>query len=250
MIKNKSNPLLSEKIILKSKLNYSKNHMTVEGTVNKSILLLTLLVITALITWSYVFRAEISPFLPVLIISSSILGLIFALITIFKQNTAMYTAPIYAVIQGVFLASISTLFELTFPGIVMQAILLTFGVFFIMLYLFKSKIIRVTEKFKAVMVSAIGGIFIIYLLSFILSLFGVGISNVLFGSGIIGIGFGLFVVVIAALTLILDFDRIVKASKEKLPQHFEWYCAFSLMVTLIWLYLEILRLLARLRSRH
>lgn len=240
-----SNPLLNEKMFLKNASMHLNNHMTLDGTINKSFLLLILLFISAAFSWVYV--PNFPEYVTFIIISSMVVGFILALVTIFKKEVAMYTAPAYAIVEGVLLGAISFFFEQIYPGIVIQAVLLTFGVLFLMLFLYKYEIIKVTQKFRAGVTSAIGAIFLVYVSGFFLRLFGIRFLDVLFGSGMIGMGFGIFVVAIASLTLVLDFDMIVKGAKAKLPVHMEWYCGFSLMVTLIWLYLEILRLLSRRR---
>ena len=175
-------------------------------------------------------------------------GMIFALITIFKKNWAMYTAPIYAILEGLFLGGISAIFESQYPGIVIQATGLTFGTLASLLVLYKTGIIKPTENFRLMVVSATMGIALLYVVSFIMSMFGTGIGFI-HDNGIFGIGFSLFVVGIAALNLVLDFDFIEEGSEKNAPKYMEWFGAFALMVTMIWLYLEMLRLLAKLRSR-
>jgi uncharacterized YccA/Bax inhibitor family protein len=174
--------------------------------------------------------------------------MIFGLITIFKKNWAMYTAPIYAILQGLFLGGISAIFENQYPGIVIQATGLTFGTLASLLVLYKTGVIKPTENFRLMVVSATMGIALLYVVSFIMSMFGSGIGFI-HDNGIFGIGFSLFVVGIAALNLVLDFDFIEQGSENNAPKYMEWFGAFALMVTLIWLYLEMLRLLAKLRSR-
>ena len=175
-------------------------------------------------------------------------GMIFALITIFKKNWAMYTAPIYAILEGFFLGGISAIFDSQYPGIVIQATGLTFGTLASLLVLYKTGVIKPTENFRLMVVSATMGIALLYVVSFIMSMFGTGIGFI-HDNGIFGIGFSLFVVGIAALNLVLDFDFIEEGSEKNAPKYMEWFGAFALMVTLIWLYLEMLRLLAKLRSR-
>jgi uncharacterized YccA/Bax inhibitor family protein len=176
-------------------------------------------------------------------------GFITALITTFSPRRAAMTAPIYAVFEGLFLGAISAMFEAMYPGLVMRAVSLTFGVFFIMLLLYRSGTIRATEKFRTVIFAATGGIALVYLVSFIAGMFGANLGF-MYGNGLVGIGFSLFVVVIAALNLILDFDMITQGANSYAPKYMEWYGAFGLMVTLIWLYLEMLRLLSKLSSRN
>lgn len=222
--------------------------MTIQGTVNKTGFMLILLVAAATVTWSTDTSGWGTPGLGGLAAGGAIGGFIFALITIFKKTWAPVTGPIYALLEGLFLGGISSLFETFYPGIVMQAVALTFGTLFALLAAYKSGLIRATENFKLGIVAATGAIFMIYLVTFILGFFGVGIPYI-HGSGYIGIGFSLFVVVIAALNLVLDFDFIENGSEAGAPKYMEWYAAFGLIVTLVWLYIEILRLLSKINSR-
>ncbi len=223
--------------------------MTIQGTVNKTGVLLFLLLLTASWTWGKFFSAGNPAAVYPLIIGGAIGGLIVALITIFKKEWAGVTAPVYALLEGLVLGGISAVFEAMYPGIVIQAVGLTFGTLFGLLIAFKSGWIKATENFKLGVVAATGGIFMVYMVTFILGFFGIQMSFI-HGSGIMGIGFSLFVVVIAALNLVLDFDFIEHGAESGAPKYMEWYAAFGLMVTLIWLYLEILRLLAKLRNRR
>lgn len=182
------------------------------------------------------------------VIGGAIGGLITALITVFSPRRAAMTAPIYAVFEGLFLGAISAMFEAMYPGLVMRAISLTFGVFAVMLMLYRSGTIRATEKFRTIIFAATGGIALVYLGSFIAGLFGVNVSF-LHGNSLLSIGISLFIVVVAALNFILDFDMIDRGAAAGAPKYMEWYGAFGLMVTLIWLYMEMLRLLSKLSSR-
>jgi uncharacterized YccA/Bax inhibitor family protein len=179
------------------------------------------------------------------------IGAILALVTIFKPTIAATTAPIYAACQGLFLGGITVLFEAQFPGIAIQAIGLTFGTLASLLVCYKTGIIKPTENFRLMIVSATAGIALLYIVNIGMMVFGGGSGiGFIHSNGLIGIGFSLFVVAIAALNLVLDFDFIEQGSENGLPKHMEWFGAFSLMVTLVWLYLEILRLLAKLRSNN
>ena len=221
--------------------------MTVQGTVNKTGLLLLLLLMTASWTWNMASTdgpQAVTPYLW----GGAIGGLVFALVTAFKQPWAPVTAPIYALLEGLFLGGLSSLFEARFPGIVLQAVGLTLGTLFALLLAYKSGMIRATENFKLGVVAATGGIFVVYMATMVLGFFGASIPFI-HGSGTIGILFSLFVVVIAALNLVLDFDFIESGAEHGAPRYMEWYGAFGLIVTLIWLYLEMLRLLLKLRSR-
>jgi uncharacterized YccA/Bax inhibitor family protein len=176
-------------------------------------------------------------------------GLIVAMITIFKAEWSPITSPIYAILEGLAIGGISAMAEARFPGIVLQAVGLTFGTLFCLLFAYTSGMIKATENFKLGVVAATGGIFVVYMFTWILGFFGVQIPFI-HGSGLVGIGFSLFVVIIAALNLVLDFDFIESGVKNGAPKYMEWYGAFGLMVTLIWLYIEILRLLTKIQSRN
>ena len=212
--------------------------MTLEGTVNKTGILLALCVGGAFFGWNA----------PALALPAIIIGFVIALFTIFRPKNSPYTAPGYAAIEGVALGAITMVFESQYPGIGIQAIGLTFGILASLLFCYKSGIIKPTENFRLMIFSATMGIALLYLISFIMSFFGNSIGFI-HSNGLFGIGFSLFVVGIAALNLVLDFDFIEEGSEAGLPKYMEWYGAFSLMVTLVWLYLEILRLLAKIRSR-
>ena len=176
-------------------------------------------------------------------------GFIAAIITIFKPTMASSTAPVYALAQGLFLGGITVMFEAQYPGIAIQAIGLTFGTLASLLVCYKTGIIKPTENFRLMIVSATAGIALLYLVNILMTAFGGGSGiGFIHSNGLMGIGFSLFVVGIAALNLVLDFDFIEQGSENGLPKHMEWFGAFSLMVTLVWLYLEILRLLAKIRS--
>ena len=238
------NPTLSDATFADFE-NVDQKTMTLQGTVNKVGILLALVVLSAAYTWNgYFVTGSPGALMPIGLFG----GMIFALITIFKKNWAMYTAPIYAILEGLFLGGISAIFESQYPGIVIQATGLTFGTLAALLVLYKTGIIKPTENFRLMVVSATMGIALLYVVSFIMSMFGTGIGFI-HDNGIFGIGFSLFVVGIAALNLVLDFDFIEEGSEKNAPKYMEWFGAFALMVTLIWLYLEMLRLLAKLRSR-
>ena len=217
--------------------------MTIQGTVNKLFIMLGIALVTATIAWS---QAAANPQLLMgLWIGGAIGGLILALITCFKPHVAHVTAPIYAAFEGLFLGAISvwaqTLVGPNVP-IVMQAAGLTFGTMLTMLVCYKTGIIKPTEKFKAFMSAAIGAVLLFYIVSIVMGLFGVHIRGIHTG-GPLAIGITLFIIGIAALSLILDFDFIVKGEAAGLPRKMEWFAAFGLMVTLVWLYIEFLRLL-------
>lgn len=212
--------------------------MTLDGTVNKTGILLGLCVGGAYFGWNA----------PGLVLPAVLIGFVIALFTIFRPKNSPYTAPAYAAIEGVALGGITMIFEAQYPGIGIQAIGLTFGILASLLFCYKGGIIKPTENLRLMIVAGTMGIFILYSVSFIMSFFGNSIGFI-HSNGLFGIGFSLFVVAIASLNLVLDFDFIEEGAEKGMPKYLEWYGAFSLMVTLVWLYLEILRLLAKLRSR-
>ena len=215
--------------------------MTLDGTVNKTGILLTFCFATATISWNMPN--------PILMGFGAIGGLVLALITMFRPKSAGFTAPLYALSQGLFLGGITVIFEAQYPGIAIQAIGLTFGTLASLLVCYKTGINKPTENFKLMIVSATAGIGLLYMVNIGMLMFGGGEGiGFIHSSGLMGIGFSLFVVAIAALNLVLDFDFIEQGSENGLPKHMEWFGAFSLMVTLVWLYLEILRLLAKIRN--
>lgn len=250
-----SNPVFGRNIFNQSVSGTSEGVMTVNGTINKTGLMLLIVIFAASFTWRKFFGA-IDPANPMVMPSGimtwtmvgAIGGLVMALITSFSPRRSAMTAPIYAVFEGLFLGAVSAMFEARFPGLVMRAVSLTFGVFLIMLMLYRSGTLRATNQFKKIMFAAMGGLMLVYLVSFIAGLFGANLTF-LFGNGAFGIGFSLVVVAIAAFSLILDFDMIDVGASQGAPQYMEWYCAFGLMVTLIWLYVELLRLLSKFASR-
>jgi uncharacterized YccA/Bax inhibitor family protein len=223
--------------------------MSIGGTVNKTGILLILCLLPAAWVWRKFFASNDPAVVYPYLIGGLLGGFVVALVTVFKKNWAMVTAPIYALLEGLMLGALSAVFEARFPGIVIQAVGLTFGTLFALLMAYKSGMIKATENFKLGVVAATGGIALVYLASLALGFFGVSIPYI-HGSGPIGIIFSLFVVVIAALNLVLDFDFIESGAASGAPKYMEWYAAFGLLVTLIWLYIEILRLLAKLRSRR
>jgi uncharacterized YccA/Bax inhibitor family protein len=242
-----SNPTLNDEVFERAGYG-SGNTMTINGTVNKMGILLMLVLIPAAYMWNQVMTAwEPSQALgPAML--GGIGGFVVALITIFKKTWAPVTAPLYALLEGLFLGGISAAYNIQFQGLPMQAVALTFGTLAVLLLAYRTGIVRATENFRMGVVAATGGIAVLYLVSFVMSMFGTRIPFI-HESGLVGIGFSLFVVVIAALNLVLDFDFIEKGSEMGAPKYMEWYAAFGLLVTLVWLYLEILRLLAKLQSR-
>jgi uncharacterized YccA/Bax inhibitor family protein len=216
------------------------DRMTLDGAVNKTGILLATCFGGAFIGWN----------IPQLMLPAMIIGFILAMITIFRSpSNAGSTAPLYALSQGIFLGAITMFFEQSYPGIGIQAIGLTFGILASLLFCYKTGLIKPTENFRLMIFSATFGILILYLVNFVMSFFFGSSIGFIHSNGLFGIGFSLFVVGIAALNLVLDFDFIEEGAEKGMPKYMEWYGAFSLMVTLVWLYLEILRLLAKIRSR-
>lgn len=252
-ISKSSNPVLKERTFSRDYTSQS-DVMTVNGTMNKTALMLLLVVAGAVFTWNKFFdvaatnpEAAMSAVAPWLAIGG-IGGFITAIITSFRPKSTGITAPIYALLEGLFLGGISALFNAQYEGIVMRAVLLTLAVFFVMLFLYRSGIIKVTRKFAMGLFAATGGIALMYLVSFIGGFFGMD-TSFLHGNSNLSIGISLAIVAIAALNLVLDFSFIENASAQGAPKYMEWYGAFGLMVTLIWLYIEILRLLSKVASR-
>ena len=216
--------------------------MTIKGTVDKTAIGLFLLIFSGY----YSFAPGMTYLIPVGVFG----GLIVAVITIFKKEWSPITVPIYAILEGLAMGSISYMFNQAYEGIVMQAIALTLGILASLLLAYRSGMIKATENFKLGVVAATGGIFLVYMASFVMSFFGASISVLdPTNSSLMSIGFSLFIVVIASLNLVLDFDFIEEGAEKGAPKYMEWYGAFGLLVTLIWLYLEILKLLSKLRSR-
>jgi len=220
--------------------------MTVNGTIGKSIIMLVLMILTAGWVWDQFLVtgsvAAVSPY----VLGGVLGGLVFALATSFKPTWAPVTAPLYAICEGLALGGISALFELRYPGVVIQAVGLTLATALGMLILYRTGIIKVTDRFKSMLFAAMSGVMIFYLVTWVVSLFGVD-TSVVFGHTSLSIGISLVVVAIAAFSLVLDFDLIAGQSAMGAPRFMEWYGAFALMVTLVWLYLEILRLLGNTR---
>lgn len=243
------NPTLTEKIFQKNSAFSQEETMTEKGTLNKFGILIILLVASASFTWkAFAEGKEIMGWM----IGGAIIGFIIAIVLAFKPVWASFLAPVYALAKGVFLGAISAFYNDAFaekaPGIVMQAVCITFGVVIAMFALYRFQVIKATEKFKSVVITATIGIALFYLIAIALRLFGIHI-NFLHEGSTFGIIFSLIVVGIAALNLILDFDMIENGIAMGAPKYMEWYGAFGLMVTIVWLYLEILRLLSKFASR-
>ena len=239
-----SNPILNDNFLSAERVIESEP-MTINGAINKTLIMLALVFIPAAYTWSLVFGGFMDKAVMLGTIGA-IVGFILALIISFgRGKNAAVLAPMYAVCEGLFVGGISAMFESSMSGIVIQAVAATFAAAFSMLILFRLNIIRCTEKFRAIIFTATLSVAIVYLIQIIASLFGRGIPQI-FTASPVGIGFSVIVVIIAALNLIIDFDFIEKGAQNYLPKEYEWLGAFGLTVTLVWLYLEILRLLAKL----
>ena len=236
------NPALQSNTFRKHLSGVSVGAMTINGTINKTGFSLLLLMVSSILTWA-------NPSLMVMAIPATIMGIILAITTIFKPVYGYVTVPLYAIVEGVVLGAISWVFESSYPGIVIQAVFLTFGTLASLLLAYISGLIKATENFKLGVAAATGGIAIVYLISWVMSLFGSGIS-IIQSNSLYSIAFSGFVVVIAALNLVLDFDFIEEGAEMGAPKYMEWYGAFGLLVTLIWLYIEILRLLSKLQNRR
>ena len=246
------NPALKDSTFLDlatgSVVTGAQDTMSLNGTVNKTAFLLVLTLAGALYTWSLFFGSNGTANLMPYVLVGGLGGFVVSLVTIFKKTWAPVTAPLYAALEGLFIGAISAMFELKFPGIVMQAVGLTFGTLAALLIAYRSGLINATENFKLGVVAATGGIALLYLVNIVMGFFGKSMPFI-HDSGLMGIAFSGFVVVVAALNLVLDFDFIETGVEQRAPKYMEWYAAFGLLVTLVWLYLEILRLLSKLQSR-
>jgi len=241
------NPTLTQKTFTEAGRVVPGEAMTVQGTVNKTAILLLLTTAAAAYTWQLYWKGDTAA-AGLWITGGAIGGFIVALITIFKKEWAGVTAPVYAVFEGLFIGGMSSMFEQRFPGIVIQAVMLTFGTLAALLAAYTMGFIRASSGFRRGLFAATGGIAILYLVSMVLGFFHIQIP-LIFGAGPVGILFSVAVVIIAALNLVIDFDFIESGAQQGAPKYLEWYGAFGLMVTLIWLYMEILRLLSKLNRR-
>jgi uncharacterized YccA/Bax inhibitor family protein len=224
--------------------------MTLSGTVNKTGILLLCALATAYYTWSQFMATHDPASVAGLLTIGAIGGLVVAFVTIFKKEWSPVTAPIYALLEGLVLGGISAIFDLRYPGIAIQAVGLTFGTLFALLLAYRAHLIRVTRTFALGVFAATGGIMLFYFAQMILGFFHINAFASVNGNGAIGIGFSLIVVAVAALNLVLDFNFVEQGVAYGAPKYMEWYSAFGIMVTLVWLYLEMLRLLSKLNSRR
>ena len=243
------NPTLTEKIFSKSLSSADEGTMTVRGTLNKFGFIFLMMMASAAYTWQAFYNGQnVMGYMW----GGMIGGFIIALVITFKRSWSGYLAPLYGLCEGLFVGAISALINYAmadkYPGIILQAVSLTFGAAIAMFLLYNFRVIRATEKFKSIIFTATAGIAIFYLIAMVLRMFGIDIPFLHEGSAL-GIGFSVFVVAIAALNLIMDFDMIEAGTAMGAPKHMEWYCAFGLLVTIVWLYIEILRLLSKIGSR-
>ena len=247
-----SNPALSDKTF--SGLAVGTQHMTLPGTVNRCFFLIAIVLVAALWSWKQTMVGLDTNFESGVVIPGWFWPLVIgnflvALVIIFKKNTAPYLAPVYAAAEGLFLGVLSAIYEVRFHGIVLQAVMCTIGVFLAMLIIYRTGMIKPTENFKLGVAAATGGVAILYLVSFVASYFFKTNIPYLHDSSMLSIGISMVIVVIAALNLVMDFDFIETGVKARAPKYMEWYAAFGLLVTLVWLYLEVLRLLSKSRNR-
>jgi uncharacterized YccA/Bax inhibitor family protein len=243
-----SNPALKDAVFTRERAAANEAPMTLQGTTTKSLLLIGLVIFSAAFTWTNVLGGNAGILIPALLVGS-LGGLVLAIVTVMSPRVSPYTAPLYAVLKGLALGAISAYYQARFRGLPIQAVALTAMVFLAMMLLYRTGLVRATERFTTGVVAATLGIALVYVLTIGLALFGVGIPYI-HDSGMIGIAFSLLVVGVASLNLILDFDLIERGVQARAARYMEWYGAFGLLVTLVWLYLELLRLLSKLQSRR
>lgn len=236
-----NNPIVNEKKL--REMSYETAGyapMTLQGAINKSYILMGILLLTGMIGYSMPN--------PIFMIGGAIGGLVIVLIAVFNKKKSAVLAPLYAVVEGLFVGSISAMYAMAYNGIVLQAIMLTIAMLIIMLLVYSSGWIKVTNKFRVGVIMATGGVFVVYFLSFILGFFGINVPYIHEG-GTVGIILSVVIIGIASLNLLLDFDNFEKGAQYKLPQYMEWFFAMSLLITLVWIYIEFLRLLAKLNRK-
>lgn len=248
------NPTLTEKIFDTTPLDRQQGIMTARGAMNKFGFLFLMVIAGAGFTWHLYYQGKGETMMPLMMLGV-FGGLITAIVITFKRSWAPFLAPLYGLLEGLFLGAISAImneaFKAKYPGLVVQAVGLTLGVAVAMFLLYNSGIIKVTQRFRSVLFTATIGIGIFYLVTMVVRMFGVQMDFMMMGNGsLLGIGISLFVVVIAALNLIMDFDMIEQGAAMGAPKYMEWYCAFGLMVTIVWLYVEMLKLLSRFSKRN
>jgi uncharacterized YccA/Bax inhibitor family protein len=248
------NPVLSENTFDTTISDRQQGTMTARGAMNKFGFLFLMVIAGAGFTWHLYYQGKAQTMMP-LMLAGVFGGLVVALIITFKRSWAPFLAPLYGLLEGLFLGAISAImneaFSAKYPGLVIQAVGLTLGVAVAMFTLYNTGVIKVTQRFRSILFTATLGIGIFYLVTMVVRMFGVQMDFMMMGNGsLLGIGISLFVVVIAALNLIIDFDMIEQGAKMGAPKYMEWYCAFALMVTIVWLYVEMLKLLSRFSRRN
>lgn len=234
--------------VYEGELVITEEPMTISGTINKLVLLFLFLVIGAYSSWTQA-MAGMADKVNILMLTGVLVGFVLAIVIVFKKSTARFLAPIYAICEGLFLGGISALFEKIYPGVAVQAVSASFVAFISMLLLYKARIIQCTQRFNAVLLTLISSIALIYLIQIVAGFFGRSIP-LIFESGVVGIGFSIFVIIVAALSFIQDFYFIEESSNMMYPKYYEWFGAFGIVITFVWLYLELLRLFAQLNSRR
>ncbi|MDY8044989.1 Bax inhibitor-1/YccA family protein [Paenibacillus polymyxa] len=242
-----SNPVLRDDIFLREdEREASEQRMTIGGTVNKTLLLLVLLIVSGSITWYMTYEGIVEV---LSLLTAGLIGMAgVALAISFFPKTAPLLSPVYGILSGFALGGVSAFMEYEYPGIVANAILLTVGILFLMLFMYTQRIIKVTRGFISFVVLCTMAIFLVTLVDFILNFFGMNVPYI-HETGWLGIGISLFIVIIAALNLLVDFNFIEEQADQGAPKYMEWYGAFALLVTLVWLYVRILDLLAKFSKR-
>ncbi|HJT23463.1 MAG TPA: Bax inhibitor-1/YccA family protein [bacterium] len=243
-----SNPTLSDKIFDKAGTAKRADAMTIQGTVDKLFVLTVLMLAAATATWVWSGTPEMVGLAMGLALIGCLGGLLVGMVLCFNMTWAPFLAPVYALCQGLCLGAVSLVYERAYHGIVVESLGLTISVLLVLLFAYKTRLIQVTDHFRAGVIAATGAIALLYLVEWILGFFNIFIPYIN-DSGPIGIAFSLLVVFIASMNFVLDFDFIERGAEDGAPKFMEWYGAFGLLVTLIWVYLEILRLLAKMRRR-
>lgn len=245
-VRRTGNPGLNEKTFASlPRVGIGVQGMTLKGTIDKSFLLLIVLMVAALWPWSQMASGDVQAVSSTMILGA-LGGFVLALIISFKATLAPYLSIPYAALEGLAVGGLSAILEQRYPGIAIQAVGLTFGVLAVLLIAYRMRLLRVTAQFRAIVIGATGGIALLYLATWILGLFHVAVP-VLYAATPLGIGISLVIVAVAALNLVLDFDLIERGVAGGAPKYMEWYSAFGLILTLVWLYIELLRLLSKVR---
>ena len=242
-----SNPVFSSKAMEGNTTILSGEPMTINGAISKTFILFLCLLATSV--YEFMLYAQgLTDKAAGLLMIGFVASIIAFIVIMFARKTIKYMAPVYALSEGLIIGGLSAMFEGMYPGIVVQAVGSTFMAFFVMLALYKAGIIKCSEKFRSVLMISMFSILGIYLVQFIGSFFHMSIPG-LFTSSLVGIGFSAVVCIVAALNFIIDFNVIEEGANNMADKSFEWYGAFGLIVTFVWLYIEILNLLAKLRDR-